>query len=144
MHYLFFIFIALLSQGLYAHQTPEQINLIVYTSNNYPIHHKELADKIYFLDAVELLEDKLSTQLDLDPTIAEAQAKQFMLSNEFKQIEREIIRAYEGITEGWRMGVMKIPAIVFQPQQTPYQNAKIIYGENDVSKAIGIYNQYKR
>ncbi len=38
----------------------------VYTSQNYPIQHAELANKIYYLDQVQQIEDKFAEQFPLE------------------------------------------------------------------------------
>ncbi|MBF0786136.1 TIGR03757 family integrating conjugative element protein [Muribacter muris] len=113
------------------------IKVKVFTSQTYPIQQSHLADVVYHLDSVEKLEESFLPNLSTDPTQAEQQVRQVMKTTEWKQFETKLKIAYQGVIEGWKQGVMKIPAVVFETSNPAYSS--VIYGETDVGKAIVLY-----
>lgn len=114
----------------------------VYTSQNYPIQHAELANKIYYLDQVQQVEDKFAEQFPLgqQPEAALQQINQLRQSNEWLQLEQQLKFAYEGVSAAFTNGIRKIPAI--QITGTDHKNY-VLYGISDVSVALARYQQYK-
>ncbi|MDU8924328.1 TIGR03757 family integrating conjugative element protein [Pasteurellaceae bacterium LIM206] len=117
------------------HTLPHTL-ITVYTTRAYAIQQSELANKVYFIDAVDNLENALVPTLSSVPDIAERQAKAYLNSPEGKQYQKQLQEAYTGLTEAWKIGVMKVPAIIFDNEKTA---PKAIYGEVSVSKAIQLY-----
>lgn len=114
---------------------PEHPAITVFTTQFYPIKQAQLAQQVYYLDAVDTLEESTS-KLFKQPAQAEIVAKQWLHSNEGKQFQQVLQQAYEGVIAGWKLGVMKVPAIVFNPNSpTP----TVIYGETNVQKALNTY-----
>lgn len=68
------------------------------------------------------------------------QAKQWLHSEAAQSFHRNVKEAYIGVTEGWKMGVMKVPAVVFQANSG---ETAVIYGQTDVEKAIADYRKYR-
>ncbi|HDX1003767.1 TPA: TIGR03757 family integrating conjugative element protein [Pasteurella multocida] len=116
------------------------VMVTVYTTQNYPIKNTNLADYIYQLDAVEIIEEQISQSLGQDPLIAEKQAKRLMQDKSWMNFQNQLIQAYHGVTKGWKNGIMKVPAIVFN-EDSP--NPSVIYGEQDVAKAISLYKSHQ-
>lgn len=114
----------------------------VYTSQNYPIQHAELANKIYYLDQVQQVEDKFAEQFPLGQQSEAAlqQINQLRQSNEWLQLEQQLKFAYEGVSAAFTNGIRKIPAI--QITGTDHKNY-VLYGISDVSVALARYQQYK-
>ncbi|WKS98653.1 TIGR03757 family integrating conjugative element protein [Gallibacterium salpingitidis] len=114
----------------------------VYTSQNYSIQHAELANKIYYLDQVQQVEDKFAEQFPLgqQPEAALQQINQLRQSNEWLQLEQQLKFAYEGVSAAFTNGIRKIPAI--QITGTDHKNY-VLYGITDVSVALARYQQYK-
>lgn len=114
----------------------------VYTSQNYPIQHAELANKIYYLDQVQQIEDKFAEQFPLgkQPEGASQQINKWRQSNEWLQLEKQLTSAYEGVSAGFSHGIRKIPAI--QITGIDHKNY-VMYGITDVQDALTRYQQYK-
>lgn len=118
------------------------VKVKVFTSSAYPVYQAHLAEAIYHLDGVEKLEESFLTNLSTNPKHAEQQVRQVMHTAEWKAFETKLKTAYQGVIEGWRQGVMKIPAVVFEmPDPTL---SSVIYGESDVGKAIERYQAMQR
>lgn len=130
------VLFSLLSISFYSTATCPNPIIYVYTTQNYPIKNKVLAQQIYFLDSVERWEDEISRQIgisDLLPSqAAEDKAKQYFQSQQWKQAEYQLKQATNGIIQGWRHGIKKIPAILFIDEN---QDEQVIYGETDVAIA---------
>ncbi|OOF55897.1 integrating conjugative element protein [Rodentibacter genomosp. 2] len=120
---------------------PTHIEVNAYTTSYYPIKNRQLATHIYHLDQVELLEEQLSHYLSTNPQTAETQIRQKMSSSEWKQTEQALAEAYIGVTEGWKNGITKVPAILFTHPET--RQSAVIYGETDIAKALQFYQQYE-
>ncbi|WP_228550024.1 TIGR03757 family integrating conjugative element protein [Rodentibacter haemolyticus] len=128
-----------LSQAINAYALPSSIEVNAYTTHYYPIKNAQLAANIYYLDSVEQLEDQLSYQLSSDPQIAENQVRQKMQTMEWKRTEQSLIQSYVGVTEGWKNGITKVPAVLFTNTDTG--KSAVIYGETDIARAIHRYQQ---
>lgn len=110
MYRLIFLFLSLFSLASVANALPKDVSVSVFTTKHYAISHGELANNIYYLDAVENLEEKTTQLFDqtLAPSMAVQRAKQWLLSNEGKHFQQELQQAYIGVIEGWKMGIMKV------------------------------------
>lgn len=111
------------------------INVTVFTGQVYPIQQPQLADRIYYLDGVERLEESFLTNLSTDPKQAEQQVRQVMHTTEWQQFETKLKTAYQGVIAGWKQGIMKIPAVLFESQD----ETAVIYGETNIANAIERY-----
>lgn len=109
----------------------------VFTSEAYTIQQPHLANGVYHLDSVEKLEESFLTHLPTDPIQAEQYVRQVMNTPEWKQFEGKLKTSYQDVIEGWKQGVMKIPAVVFEKSDPT--RSSVIYGETDVGKAIERY-----
>lgn len=89
--------------------------------------------KTYDLSAPEKFEDALSEGLSSDPAIAQKQAKQ-RIEQRGNQIQKQLQTAYEGALKAMQYNIDKLPAIVFNKGQ------HVVYGVNDVNKAVSLYN----
>ncbi|MFU2099397.1 TIGR03757 family integrating conjugative element protein [Mannheimia haemolytica] len=116
---------------------PSDVTVKVFTSESYPIQQSHLADEIYYLDSVEKLEDSFLANLSTDPVQAEQQVRQVMNTAAWTQFETKLKTAYQGVIEGWKQGVMKIPAVIFEKQNPAFSS--VIYGESDIGRAIERY-----
>lgn len=128
---------SLLSMSTLASSDIVEVN--AYTTSYYPIRNSQLAAHVYYLDQVEGIEEQMSHQLSPSPQLAEAQIRQRMQSPEWKNMEQALANAYIGVTEGWKNGIVKVPAILFTNTQTG--ESAVIYGETDVAKALRLYQQ---
>lgn len=111
----------------------------VYTTNAYPIFHQEHAHQIYYLDAVEQIENDLSQGFSNDPQIAIQQAKSLFTSPEWQAQETNLKNAYIGLISGWQNGIKKAPAVLFESASLP---VAVIYGEPDIIKAKSLWQQW--
>lgn len=119
-----------------------ELQITVYTSQHYSIQHTELANKIYYLDQVEQVEEKFAKQFPLgsQPEVALQKINQLRQSNDWLQLEQQLKSAYEGVSAGFTNGIRKIPAI--QITGTDHKNY-VLYGITDVSVALARYQQYQ-
>ncbi|MGR3808215.1 TIGR03757 family integrating conjugative element protein [Pasteurella testudinis] len=120
------------------------VTITVYTTQQYPIQSPELAAQIYYLDAVDKLEDRFAEQFQLSnqPEIAEKQAKALLHSQEWIAHETALRQAYEGISHAWQHGIMKVPAILFS-SNSGLEGNHVMYGIADLQHAIEIYHKQK-
>ncbi|OOF59715.1 TIGR03757 family integrating conjugative element protein [Rodentibacter myodis] len=133
------LLLLMVSQTINAYAQPSSVEVNAYTTHYYPIKNAQLAAHIYYLDDVELLEEQLSHQLSANPQIAENQIRQKMQTIEWKKTEQALAQAYIGVTEGWKNGITKVPAVLFTNTDTGKR--AVIYGETDIARAIQRYRQ---
>jgi integrating conjugative element protein (TIGR03757 family) len=115
--------------------------ITVYSTQDYPIIHAELASHVYLLDQVEQWENQMSQQLSANPNIAIQQAMQIFQSTAWKPAEERLKQSYQGIISGWQNGIKKVPAILFQ---YPGAENLVIYGETNVDKAIKLLTSWQQ
>lgn len=118
-------------------QGPNPI-ITVYSTQDYPILHAELASQVYLLDQVEQWENVISQRLSVNPNVAVQQASQFFQSAEWKQSEEQLKRSYQGLISGWQNGIKKVPAILFQ---YPGKEDSVIYGETNIAQALSLWQR---
>ncbi|WP_330109803.1 TIGR03757 family integrating conjugative element protein [Methylophaga thalassica] len=133
MHKLTFILLLLSSSLSYA----DQLIVEAFYDKNTRLINVHLAERISFvttydLSAPDRFNQKLSEGLSSDPSIAQKQAKERILA-QGNEIQSQLISAYEGSLKAMQYEITKLPAVVFNNGQ------QVIYGENDVNKAIKIY-----
>ncbi|MDP8185345.1 TIGR03757 family integrating conjugative element protein [Phocoenobacter skyensis] len=122
------IILCLITTSSFANQ------IIVFTTQHYPITHAEMATQVYYLDQPLNIEKELSQALSKDVNIAQHQAKQLMQSSQWKKAEKRLKKSYQGVILGWKVGVRKVPAILFEDKNSQ----SVIYGIQDVQKALEI------
>lgn len=140
MRYHKYLALACLSSAVCAKPLPADTTISVFTTQHYPIQQSELANHVYFLDAVENLEEDATKFLNEHLDIAEKQAKQWLGAQEGKVFEQQLKLAYEGVITGWKQGIMKIPAVLFERQG---KDPVVIYGQTHVGKAIETYQKFQ-
>ncbi len=118
----------------------EQTKVSIFTIKQYPITHPQWADEIFYLDTVENLEESTATLFSKNPTVAEQQAKQWLQSEQGYQLQESLKEAYKGVIKGWQIGVMKVPAIVFE---NPDIEPVVIYGQSNLPAAVAQYKLYR-
>lgn len=114
-------------------QGPNPI-ITVYSTQDYPILHAELASH----DQVEQWENLISQRLSANPSVAAQQASQIFQSAEWKQSEEQLKRSYQGLISGWQNGIKKVPAVLFQ---YPGKEDSVIYGETNIAQALSLWQR---
>ena len=122
--------------------TTAQANQLVveaFYDKNTRIINVDMAERVasvttYDLSAPEKFEDALSEGLSSDPTIAQKQAK-LRIEQRGNEIQQQLQTAYEGSLKAMQYNIDKLPAVVFNGGQ------HVIYGVNDVNKAIALYKE---
>lgn len=117
----------------------ENTQVIAYSITAYPIKGAHLADESHYLDKVEMIENDISRHLGTSLESAEKQAKEWLNSPRWKQIESQLAEAYQGVVSGWKNGVMKVPAVAFISSDNT--KTEIVYGTSDVEQAIHLYRK---
>ena len=88
--------------------------ITVYSTQDYPIIHAELASHVYLLDQVEQWENQMSHQLSANPNIAIQQAMQIFQSAAWKPAEERLKQSYPD----------------------PGEENLVVYGETNVDNAL--------
>lgn len=130
-----FLFSALLIAALTASTGTLAADIQVFTDR----HHTVSAPagvRVIELDAPARIETALATNLPADPIQATAIVKQ-RLTEGGAELQRRLADAYHGVTDAWRLGVSKIPAVVVDQRF-------IVYGEPDVARALARIAAYRR
>ena len=136
MRYTKILALTLFSPMIWADSLPSDVSVTVFTTQNYSIQDSTLAHHIYYLDAVENIEEGQGDVFSTVPEKAAEQAKKWLHSSQGKKFQSDLQQAYIGIIEGWKLEVMKVPAIVFQHSR---REPMVVYGSTDINKAILIY-----
>lgn len=113
---------------------PTRASTWVITDSQHPVHGQP--DRLILLDAAEQLEAELSADLPADPQQAAALAQQRLQSGG-ASLQKRLADAYQGLTDAWSLGIVKIPAIVIDQRH-------VIYGGHDVEAAQAKVRQFLR
>lgn len=81
------------------------------------------------LDEQLRLEEQLSRVLPANPQQAAAVAQRILNGPEGAGIQQDLLKAQQGLTDAWSVGVEKLPAVVVDRRY-------VVYGQADVSAAL--------
>lgn len=123
--------LALTSAGALADSNTAASSTWVITDRWHPVRGE--AERLIELDAPARIETELFSRLSSDPGEAQAQ----VLSRLRGDAHQSLRQAYQDVTEAWRLGVTKIPAVVVDGRY-------VVYGEPDVARAVGRVEQWRR
>lgn len=129
--YLGLLPLALASAGALADSIPAVSQVWVITDRWHTVRGE--ADRLIELDAPARIEAELSRQLSKDPGEAQAQVRGRLWGD----VHQGLLQAYQGITEAWRLGVAKIPAVVVGGRY-------VVYGEHDAAQAVARVERWRR
>lgn len=93
--------------------------------------------KVFDLTLASKIEDRISINLSDDPAIAQRQAMKLLQKNG-KNIMHEFAIAHKGTIKANGYKITKLPAITFE------QGKYVVYGVNDVMKALKIYRKARQ
>ncbi len=94
------------------------------------------ASRHILLDAPAQLEAELGTGLPPDAAQATALVQK-RLKRGGADLQRRLASAYQGVTDAWRLGVTRVPAVVVDRHY-------VVYGEPDVAKAVARIAQHRK
>ena len=112
----------------------QALDVVVFTVASHPVSHAN-GIRIVQLDAPASLEARLSEQLPSDPAQAGALAREH-LARDGVSLMRQFATAWEGVTEAWGMGIVKLPAVVVDGRY-------VVYGDPDVARAVARVNAWR-
>ena len=119
---------------------PDQI--WIFDNDAKPVRYKKLSlyhpVKHFNLDQTKKFEQQFSLGLSGSSNVASQQALQRIQNLTPSQME-QFKQAYSGIVTAWRMGVKKLPAVVFQYQEHQY----VVYGQQRASMALQEFQQWQ-
>ncbi|MDD1148834.1 TIGR03757 family integrating conjugative element protein [Pseudomonas sp. TNT2022 ID357] len=84
--------------------------------------------QVVHLDRAQQIEVKLEENLPTDPERA-AVIVRHRLEQGGPDLQHEIDRAYQGITDAWQQGITRLPAVVVDRRY-------VVYGEPNVQRAL--------
>ena len=104
----------------------------IVTDQQHPVH--ELAHaRVIELDAPTRIEASLSQDLPANPGEAVTAVRERLANS---AITQQFADTYQGVTDAWRVGVAKIPAIVIDQRY-------VVYGDTDAAHAIARIQAYR-
>ncbi|MHB9797817.1 TIGR03757 family integrating conjugative element protein [Pseudomonas sp. MT3] len=81
------------------------------------------------LDEQQHLEEQLSRLLPANPQQAATAAQKVLSGPEGARIQRDLLKAQQGVTDAWSVGVEKLPAVVVDRKY-------VVYGQPNVALAL--------
>lgn len=109
----------------------------VFTNDRFPVQQGQYQTTYYNLDDRDRANSSFPQNLPADPDEAKAILSQFMQSSEFQKTKAALKSAYEGYVATQSYKLEKLPAMVINEKY-------ILYGINDVSYAMRIYEDFER
>ncbi|MGV4658900.1 TIGR03757 family integrating conjugative element protein [Burkholderia pseudomallei] len=104
----------------------------IVTDQQHPVRSLAHA-RVIELDAPTQIEATLSQGLPANPSEAAAEVRE-RLGN--TAVTQQLTAAYQGVTDAWRIGVTKIPAVVVDQRY-------VVYGDPDVAHAVARIQAYR-
>lgn len=112
----------------------DPVDVLVVTDTEHPVIAPS-GTRVIFLDAPIRLKAELSSGLPKDPEPAASLVRQRLNAGGI-QLQRRFQRAYQDVTEAWRLGVTHIPAVVVDSRF-------VVYGEPNVESAVTRIQAYR-
>ncbi|MER2551828.1 MAG: TIGR03757 family integrating conjugative element protein [Thauera sp.] len=94
------------------------------------------ADRHVLLDGATQLEAELAAGLPPDADKAAAMVQQ-RLTQGGTDLQRRNAAVYQGVTDAWSLGIIKVPAVVVDRRY-------VVYGEANVARAVARVEQHRR
>lgn len=107
-------------------------DLWIVTDQQHPVRSPAHA-RVIELDAPTRIEAILSQGLPADPEQAAANVRERLRS---RAITEQFASAYQGVTDAWRIGITKIPAVVVDQRY-------VVYGDPEVAHAVARIQAYR-
>lgn len=104
----------------------------IVTDQQHPVRGLAHA-RVIELDAPTQIEATLSQGLPANPSEAAAEVRERLESS---AVTQQLTAAYQGVTDAWRIGVTKIPAVVVDQRY-------VVYGDPDVAHAVARIQAYR-
>lgn len=104
----------------------------IVTDQQHPVREPAHA-RVIELDAPTRVEASLSRGLPTNPAKAVAEVRERLATS---AITQQLADAYQGVTDAWRVGVAKIPAVVVGQRY-------VVYGDTDAAHAIARIQAYR-
>lgn len=105
------------------------------TDQQHPVHTAARV-RVIELDAPARIQRELSAQLPADPKQAAALVRQ-RLEKGGPELQHRLAAAYQAVTDAWRLGIAKLPAVVVDRRY-------VVYGESNVDRAVAWIENYRR
>jgi len=111
-------------------------DVVIYTDAGHPATVENESTRVVMLDAPDTVQDRLFGTLPEDPVAAEQAARDVLASPEWKEHERVLADAYQGVIAAWQLGLSRYPAVVFDGQY-------VVYGTASESEARARYDHWQ-
>ena len=141
-HYITVILLVGEAAASYADGQIKPGSIVVITSHHRPVTGMQLLDpviqpttKIYYLDAISIIEDQLSESLPADVDKAKALVDTRIADIGQPVFEQQLRHAYQPLLLMMRYQLDRYPAIIFDRQA-------VIYGMTDIHQAIKLYQHW--
>ncbi|CAB5671188.1 integrating conjugative element protein, PFL_4709 family [Delftia tsuruhatensis] len=108
----------------------------VVTDSQHPVSGTRTPQRHIELDAAQAIEAQLSAQLPNDPQAAAKQVQQ-RLQQGGDGLQQRLARAYQDVTDAWRLGITTLPAVVVDQRY-------VVYGQSNLDQALARIARQRR
>ncbi|WP_349608047.1 TIGR03757 family integrating conjugative element protein [Cupriavidus sp. DF5525] len=110
-------------------------DVLVITDSRHPVRTMG-GERVIELDLPSRIEAELSAGLPADASRAADLVRQRMSGGK-DELQLRIGLAYQGVADAWRLGVVKVPAVVVDRRY-------VVYGDPDVARAVARIESHRR
>ncbi|WP_446027568.1 TIGR03757 family integrating conjugative element protein [Lelliottia amnigena] len=111
-------------------------DVMVFTDRTQPVHGVPVDARLVELDLAQRFENQLNTDLPSNTAQAARTVRQ-RLTQDGSALQLSLAKAYQGVTDAWRLGIRKVPAVVVDQRY-------VVYGEADVPRALAHIAHYQK
>ena len=119
----------------YADEVAVPHSTVVITSDQFPLSGVTVPHRLFNLDAVDRIEQRLGKNLPADEDKALALMKQRIAGVGQSQLNQELREAYQALILSMQYGLDRYPAVIFDQQV-------IVYGVTDLHAATKQYRHW--
>ncbi|MDC9604377.1 TIGR03757 family integrating conjugative element protein [Xenorhabdus griffiniae] len=117
-----------------------QASTVIYTDHENPPSRSDSRNdiQVVWLDAPDMFSENWFNTMNISVNTSNSSLITGLLqSPEWREKEKDIVTAYQGIIRAWELGIKKYPAIVIDDRY-------VVYGSTDAIRAQILVDTYRR
>lgn len=117
-----------------------QASTVIYTDHeNPPSRSDSINDiQVVWLDAPDTFSENWFNAMNISVNTSNSSLiTELLQSTEWREKEKEMVIAYQGIIRAWELGIKKYPAVVIDDRY-------VVYGSTDATHAQTLIDTYRR
>ncbi|MBD1226009.1 TIGR03757 family integrating conjugative element protein [Xenorhabdus griffiniae] len=117
-----------------------QASTVIYTDHENPPSRNDFRNdiQVVWLDAPDMFSENWFNTMNISVNTSNSSLiTELLQSPEWREKEKDMVIAYQGVIRAWELGIKKYPAIVIDDRY-------VVYGSTDATRAQILVDTYRR